>query len=47
MRPIASQVCLNDLDYLEKLGLDLSHLGFESLRKFVVKELDIITPDYA
>ena len=34
------------LDYLEKLGLDLSRRGFESLRKFVVKELSIMTSAY-
>ena len=35
------------LDYLKKFGPDLSSPGFESLRKFVVEELSIMTSDYA
>ena len=35
------------LDYLKKLSLDLNRPGFESLRKFVVEEVSIMTSDYA
>ena len=36
-----------DLDYLKKLALDLNRPAFEFLDKFVVKELSIMTLDYA
>ena len=35
------------LDYLKKSGFDLNRYGFESLRKFVVEELSIMTSDCA
>ena len=33
------------LDYLKKSGLDLNRSAFESLRKFIVEELSIMTSD--
>ena len=33
-------------DYLKKSSLGLSRLGFESLRKFDVEELSIMTLDF-
>ena len=35
------------LDYLNKEGFSLNQLGFESLREFVVHELNLMTSDYA
>ena len=35
------------LNYLSQRGLDLNHLGFDSLRKLVAHELDLMTSDYA
>ena len=35
------------LDYLKKSGLYFNRPGFESLRKFIVEELSIMTSDYA
>ena len=35
------------LDYLSQHGLDLNCPRFDSLRKFVVHELDLMTSDYA
>ena len=35
------------LDYLKKSDLDLNRPGLESLRRFVVEELSIMTSDYA
>ena len=35
------------LDYLKKVGLDLNRPGFNSLRKFIVNELSIMTSEYA
>ena len=35
------------LDFLDKKGLNLSRPGFESLRSFVVHEIDMMTSDYA
>ena len=34
-------------DYLEKMDLDVNRPGFKSLRKFFVKELNIMTSHYA
>ena len=35
------------LDYLSQRGLSLNNPGFESLRRFVVHELGVMTSDYA
>ena len=35
------------LDYLDKMQLNLSQPGFESLRRFIVHEIDMATSDYA
>ena len=35
------------LDCLEQRGLNLNRPGFESLRKFVLRELNVMAPDYA
>ena len=35
------------LDFLDKKGLNLSRPGFESLRSFVVHEIDMMMSDYA
>ena len=35
------------LDFLDKKGLNLSRPGLESLRSFVVHEIDMMTSDYA
>ena len=35
------------LDYLAQLGVDLYQLGFESFRKFIVQELNVMFSDYA
>ena len=35
------------LDYLSQRGLSLNKPGFESLRRFVVHELGVMTSDYA
>ena len=35
------------LDFLDKRGLNLSRPGFESLRSFVIHEIDMMTSDYA
>ena len=35
------------LDYLAKMGLDLNHPGFDSLRELVAFELSVMTSDYA
>ena len=35
------------LDYLDKMQLNLSQPGFESLRRFIVHEMDMATSDYA
>ena len=35
------------LDYLDKRQLNLSQPGFESLRRFIVHEIDMATSDYA
>ena len=34
------------LDYLKQVGLDLNRPGFNSLRKFIVNELSIMTSEY-
>ena len=35
------------LDYLDKLGLDMSQPGFESLRKFILHEIAMMASEYA
>ena len=35
------------LDYLAKMGLNLNQPGFDSLRNFIVHELEVMTSDYA
>ena len=35
------------LDYLTKIGRNLNHPGFDSLRDFIVHELNVMTSDYA
>ena len=35
------------LDFLDKKRVNMSHPGFESLRDFVVHEIEMITSDYA
>ena len=35
------------LDFLDKNGISLNQLSFESLRKFVVHEINVTTSDYA
>ena len=35
------------LDYLDKMQLNFSQPGFESLRRFIVHEIDMATSDYA
>ena len=35
------------LDCLEQRGLNVNRPGFESLRKFVLRELNVMTSDYA
>jgi len=35
------------LDYLDKMGLDISQPSFESLRKFIVHEITLMASDYA
>ena len=34
-------------DYLARLGVDLNRPGFDSLRKFIVHELNVMSSDYA
>ena len=36
-----------NLDYLTKIGRNLNHPGFDSLRDFIVHELNVMTSDYA
>ena len=35
------------LDYLAKMGFNLNHPGFDSLREFITHELTLMTSDYA
>ena len=35
------------LDYLARLGVNLNRPGFDSLRKFIVHELNVMSSDYA